>query len=61
MQTYLFLTNDNAGRQLVWRPAKFYFMTINTMLIAMNKLHYIWKYDRLKYGILVDSSLTATC
>ena len=26
----------------------------------MNRLHYIYKYDKLKYGLFIDSSLTAT-
>ena len=31
------------------------------MEITMNMFHYIWRYDSLKYGVFVDSDLTATC
>ena len=30
------------------------------MVIIMNKIHYIYEYDKLKYGLFVDISLTAT-
>ena len=30
------------------------------MVIIMNKIHYIYKYDKLKYGLFIDSSLTGT-
>ena len=33
---------------------------MNTKVIITNKIHYIYKYDKLKYGLFVDSSLTAT-
>ena len=29
------------------------------MVIKMNKLHHIYKYDKLKYGLFIDSPLTA--
>ena len=59
MQTYIFLTIDNSVHQLAYRPAYFYCMQINTMVIIMNKLRYRCRYDRLKYGLFIDSSLTA--
>ena len=30
------------------------------MVIIMNKLHYIYKYNKMKYELFIDSSLTAT-
>ena len=35
-------------------------MKINTMEIIMNKHHYICIYDRLKYGLFIDSSISDT-
>ena len=35
-------------------------MMIRTIIIITNKIHYIYKYDKMKYGLFVDSLLTAT-
>ena len=59
MQTYILLTVENSVHQLSYIPAYFYYIKNNTMLILMNELHYISYYERLKYGIFIDSSLTA--
>ena len=32
-------------------------MKIDTVVIIMNKINYIYKYDKLKYGIFIDSVL----
>ena len=61
MRTYILLTIDNSVSQLSYKPTYFYFMKVDTMVIIINKLNYIYKYDKLKYGLFFDSSLTATC
>ena len=33
---------------------------IDTTVIIMNKIHYIYKYENLKYGLFIDSLITAT-
>ena len=59
IQTYLLLTIDNSVCQLAQSPTYFYSMMIHTMIIMMNKIHYIYKNDKLKYGLFIDSLLTA--
>ena len=61
MQTYIFLIIDNSVCQLAQIPAYFYFLWIDTMVIIMNNLHYIYEYEKLKYGIFIASLLSATC
>ena len=60
MQTYILLTIDNSVRKLSLIHIYFYLIKIDTMVIIMNKLHYICKYEWLKYELFIDSSLTAT-
>ena len=36
-------------------------MMINNMVIIRNNIHYIYKYYKLNYGPIIDSSLSATC
>ena len=60
MQTYILLTTEKYARQLAQSIAYFYFMVINIMVIIMNMIHYIYKHDKLKYGVSIDSSLTDT-
>ena len=35
-------------------------MNINNILIIINKIHYIYKYYKLQYGLFIDSLITAT-
>ena len=51
---------DNSVCQLSEIPAYFYFMNINTMVIIMNNIQCSYKYYKLKYGLFIDSLLTAT-
>ena len=60
MKTYILLIIDNSVHQLAYSPAYFDFMKINVMVIITNEIHYIYKYENLKYDLCIDSSLTAT-
>ena len=33
---------------------------MNNIQITINKINYIYRYDRLNYGLIIDSSLTDT-
>ena len=59
MQTYFLLTIGIFVWQLAYIPAYFYFAVIRNMILIMNKIHYIYKYNKLKYGLFIDSLLTA--
>ena len=36
-------------------------MVINIMVHIMNMIHYIYKYDKLKYGLFIDVFLPSKC
>ena len=60
MQTYILLMIDNSVIQINSIPAYFQLTNIISKVIIMNKIHYIYKYYKLKYGIFIDSLLTTT-
>ena len=60
IQTYFLLKLDNSVRQLALSPAYIYFIMIHNMVIIMNNINYIYKYEKLKYGVFIFSLLTAT-
>ena len=59
MQTYFLLTIDIFVCQLAYIPAYFYFAVIHNMVLIINNNHYIYKCNKLKYGLCIDSLLTA--
>ena len=54
MLTNILLLVDNS---VFWLA---YIMMIHTMVIIMNNINYIYRYDKLNYGLFIDSSLTTT-
>ena len=58
--TYILLTIDNYVCQKSYIHTYFQFMNINSMVIIMNNLHYIYEYEKLKYGLFIGSLITAT-
>ena len=59
MQSYILLTIDNSVFQISLEACIIYFMMVHCMVIIMNNIHYMYKYDKLKYVIFLDSLLAA--
>ena len=51
---------ENPACELASIPAYYNSIIIDTMVIIMYNIHYINIYYKLKFGLFLDSSLTAT-